>query len=110
MRYEEARQLHTDVMEEMTRRAFVVAAKALEESGIQTHHAVVAEPILWGDRGVVITLLILGSGGEHRYRKMIGAAALDAVSEEEISELQCLYDERRSVEEYLSYERITNWD
>lgn len=110
MNYEEAQRVHTDVTEEITRRAFVVAAKSLEDAGVQTHHAVVAEPLVWSDRGVIITLLVLGNGGEHRYKKMIGAVALDAVSEEEIAELRFLYDERRSVEEYLSYERVANWD
>jgi hypothetical protein len=106
MNYSEARRLNADV----TARAFVAAVRHLEERGIETHHAVIAGSLGWLDEGVVITILVVGNGEEKRYRRVIGAAVLESISESDISELQAVYQERRVAEDYAAYARVVKFE
>ena len=101
--YRAAYEAHADLV----RRAFVVAARKLDEHGEPVHRALISAVRYHGPDAAHITLILRReSGAEVRYGLLVYAAAIDSVTEEEITLWEAALAERRFEEDVRAYARV----
>jgi hypothetical protein len=101
--YREAYEAHADLV----RRAFVVAARKLDQHREPVHRALISALRYYGPDSAHITLVLhRESGAEVRYGVLATAGDLDAVTDEEIAEWEAVLAERRYEEDVRAYTRM----
>jgi hypothetical protein len=91
----------------IVRRAFVVAARRLDEHREPTHRALISAVRYYSPDAVHITLVLRReSGAEVRYAVLVPAADIDAVTDEEITRYEAVLAERRYEDDVRAYARV----
>jgi len=103
--YRTAYEAHANVV----RRAFVVAARRLDEHGEPTHRALISAVRYYSSDAVHITLILRReSGAEVRYALLVHAAQIDAVTDEDIAHYEAFLAERRFEDDVRAYARVVS--
>ena len=91
----------------LVRRAFVVAARRLDEHGEPVHRALISAVRYYSLDAAHITLVLRReSGAEVRYAMLVYRSALDAVTEDDIAYYEAVLAERRYEEDVRAYARL----
>jgi hypothetical protein len=101
--YRAAYEAHANIV----RRAFVVAARRLDEHREPIHRALISAVRYYSPDAAHITLVLTReSGAEVRYGIMVRASDLDAVTEEEITDYEGYLAARRYEDDVRAYTRM----
>ncbi len=101
--YRTAYEAHANIV----RRAFVVAARKLDDHREPVHRALISAVRYYSPDAAHITLVLRReSGAEVRYAILVRADELDAVTEEDIAHYEAYLAERRYEDDVRAYARV----